>query len=116
MTTTNRLTPADLAQGQLEAYNAQDVDALCGFFADDLVVADFNGAVTVQGVEAFRSRHVALFAEHPQNRAELAHRIIIGERVIDHERVYRQPGPVSFEVAAIYTIADGKIARIDFVK
>ena len=37
-------------------------------------------------------------------------------RVIDHERVYRKPGPVSFEVAAIYTIAGGKIARIDFVK
>jgi hypothetical protein len=108
--------PADLAQGQLDAYNAQDVDALCGFFAQDLVVADFNGAVTVEGLDAFRAKHVALFAEHPQNRAELAHRVVIGDRVIDHERVYRQPGPVSFEVAAIYTIAGGKIARIDFVK
>jgi hypothetical protein len=108
--------PADLAQGQLDAYNAQDVDALCGFFADDLIVADFNGAVTVEGLEAFRAKHVALFAEHPQNRAELAHRVVIGDRVIDHERVYRTPGPVSFEVAAIYTIAGGKIARIDFVK
>lgn len=116
MSATTMSAPADLAQGQLDAYNAQDVDALCGFFAQDLIVADFNGAVTVDGLEAFRAKHVALFAEHPQNRAELAHRIVIGDRVIDHERVFRKPGPVSFEVAAIYTIAGGKIARIDFVK
>ena len=57
MTTTTRLTPADLAQGQLEAYNAQDVDALCGFFADDLIVlSEAFGRVLCEdyGVEAGR--------------------------------------------------------------
>jgi hypothetical protein len=39
-------SPLDLAQGQLDAYNAQDLDAYCGFFADDLTVADLNGQVT----------------------------------------------------------------------
>ena len=52
------LSPADLAQGQLDAYNAQDVEALCGFFASDLIVADLNGAVTVEGIDAFRAKHV----------------------------------------------------------
>ena len=36
-------SPLDLAQGQLDAYNAQDLSAYCSFFADDLVVADLNG-------------------------------------------------------------------------
>jgi len=39
------LNPADIVQGQLDAYNAQDLDAHCAFFADDVVVADLNGAV-----------------------------------------------------------------------
>jgi len=36
--------------------------------------------------------------------------------VIDHERVLRSPTSEPFEVAAIYTVRDEKIARVDFVK
>jgi len=41
---------------------------------------------------------------------------VVGNTVIDHERVSRTPGGDTFEVAAIYTIADAKIVRVDFVK
>ena len=33
-----------------------------------------------------------------------------------HERVERAPGGDNFEVAAIYTLRDGKIARVDFAR
>ncbi len=36
--------------------------------------------------------------------------------VVDHEKVSRAPGGESFEVAPIYTLANGKIVRVDFVK
>lgn len=36
--------------------------------------------------------------------------------MIDHEDVGRTPDGPRFEVAAIYTMRDGKIARVDFVK
>ena len=43
-------------------------------------------------------------------------RMVVGQTVIDHERVARGPdGPV-FDVAAIYTFRDEKIARIDFIR
>ena len=48
--------------------------------------------------------------------ADLVNRIVIGNTVIDHERVFRSPDATPFEVAAIYTIRGGKIARVDFVK
>ena len=41
---------------------------------------------------------------------------MVGNNVIDHERVKRSPDADPFEVAAIYTIADAKIVRVDFVK
>ena len=107
---------ADIAQAQLDAYNAQDLDAYCGFFTDDLVVANLNGAVTTQGAAAFRAKYAQVFAEFPQNRVELLNRIVLGETVIDHERVIRKAGAEPFEVGAIYTFAGDKIARIDFVK
>ncbi len=110
------VSPADLVAAQLDAYNAQDLDAHCACFADDVIVADLNGAVTISGIEAYRAKYVQVFADFPQNKAKLLHRIVLGSTVIDHEHVERGPeGPV-FQVAAIYTIAGGKIARVDFVK
>ena len=103
-------------QGQLDAYNAQDVDALCGFYADDLVVSDLNATPNLHGLLAYRERHLGLFAQFPQNRAELLSRVTVGNTVIDHERVFRSPDATPFEVAAIYTFAGEKIARVDFVK
>ena len=32
-------------EAQFDAYNAQDLDAYCGYFTDDVIVADYNGAV-----------------------------------------------------------------------
>ncbi len=107
---------ADIAQAQLDAYNAQDVDALCGHFADDVIVADLNAEPNLHGVAAFRERHIGLFAQFSENKAQLLSRVEIGNKVIDHERVFRSPDATPFEVAAIYTFAGDKIARVDFVK
>ena len=110
------MSPTEIAQAQLDAYNAQDLDAYCGFYADDIVVADLNGAVTTEGIEAYRARYAGAFAQFPRNKAELVARMVVGDTVIDHEKVIRGPAGPVFEVAAIYTFRDGKIARVDFVK
>jgi hypothetical protein len=110
------MTPADIAQGQLDAYNAQDLDGYMAWFADDCVVADLNGAVSMRGAAEIRARYAKTFADFPQNHARLVHRIVIGATVIDHEDVARTPDGARFEVAAIYTTQAGKIARVDFVK
>lgn len=110
------MTPEAIAQAQLDAYNAQDLDVFVGWFAEDVTVADLNAAPNLQGRAAYRERYAALFAQYPQNRVELLSRMVIGSTVIDHERVFRAPDVAPFEVAAIYTLAGDKIARVDFVK
>jgi hypothetical protein len=110
------LSAGDVAQGQLDAYNAQDLDAFCRHYADDVVVADLNGTVTERGLPALRERYARMFVQHPQNRAQLVNRIVVGNIVADHEHVVRGPGGETFEVMAIYTIRGGKIARVDFAK
>ncbi len=105
-----------VVQGQLDAYNAQDIEAFVTHFADNITVADLNAEPNLTGLDAYRERHLGLFAQHPLNRAELLSRTVIGRTVIDHERVFRTPDATPFEVAAIYTFAGDKIARVDFVK
>lgn len=110
------MSPADLVQAQLDAYNAQDVERFCAVYADDCVLASYNGDVLAEGLAAIRARHVNLFATHPQNKAKLVNRIAFANTVIDHEDVERAPGGERFEVAAIYTIKDGRIARVEFAR
>lgn len=116
MTAAATLSLADIVQGQLDAYNAQDLDAFCGFYAPDAVLATYGGEVMAEGLEAIRARHAKLFADFPQNRARLLYRIVQGQHVIDHEHVERAPGGETFEAAPVYSFAGGKIARVDFVK
>lgn len=110
------MSPEALVRTQLDAYNAQDIDAYMACFSSDCVIADLNGPVTEAGAAAIRHRYANMFQKFPQNRAEVLHRMVIGATVIDHERVSRVPGGETFEVAAIYTIKGDKIVRVDFVK
>jgi hypothetical protein len=109
-------TPEQLAADQLDAYNRQDLEAHCACFAEDVIVADVAGAVRFAGKGAYRETYRKVFADFPDNRARLVHRIVLGDRVIDHEDVSRGPSGPRFEVLAIYTVRDGLIARVDFVK
>ncbi len=106
-----------ITQAQLDAYNAQDLDGYCSYFTDGVVVANAGGEITSTGIEAYRARYKDAFAKFPKNKAELLNRIVLGQSVIDHERVDRGDGTTpTFEVAAIYLFEGDKIARVEFAK
>jgi hypothetical protein len=105
-----------VAAAQLAAYNVQDLDAHVACFADDVVIADFNGAENLHGIADYRARYAGVFAQYPGNHAELIGRLACANVVVDHERVSREPGGPTFDVLAIYTLRDGKIVRVDFVR
>ncbi len=110
------MTPVDVVRAQLAAYNRQDLESYMACFAPSALIATVEGGVETVGAAAIRARYERLFAEYPKNRARLLHRIAFNDRVIDHERVVRGPGTAPFEVAAIYTVQDGLITRVDFVR
>jgi hypothetical protein len=105
-----------VAQKQLEAYNAQDVDAMMAFYAPNVVVSGLNDAPTENDRAALHARYIKAFAQFPQNKAHLKNRIAVGNTVTDHEHVVRAPGGEEFEVIAIYTFKDGLISRVNFAK
>ena len=111
------MSNSDIAQKQLDAYNAQDLDWYCSYFTDDVIVADVGGQVTGQGIEAYRTRYQGAFAKFPNNKATLVSRMAARNTVIDYERVERGDGETPpFDVIAIYTFRGDKIARVDFAK
>jgi hypothetical protein len=106
--------PEAAVQGQLDAYNARDVDRFAAFYADDVTglrLADsapvFLGkpALIAHYTEAFKARDV---------RAALINRIVIGQTVIDHERL-TDSGRPSFDAAVVFRVVDGLIRNVWFV-
>lgn len=109
--------PQEIAQEQLDFYNEQNLDKFCEMFSSDVVVSNYHGQQNVEGKDAFKQVYQKMFNDHPKNRAELVHRIVIRNKVIDHEKIYREGGDLhTFECVAIYTIEHGYISRVDFIK
>ncbi len=109
------MTPELVVQAQLDAYNAQDLDAFMRVFAEDAVIATYNGAVETRGAAAIRERYADLWRRHPDNRADLIGRVCVGDVVIDHEDV-RRSETERLVAVAIYTVREGRIIRVDFVR
>jgi len=108
------MTPEQAVQHQLDAYNAHDLARFLEVYEDDVVVYRLPSkepAFTNRGqlAEFYRTQRFNL----PALRAELMNRMVIGNVVIDHERVHGvRDRP--FEVAASYRVVDGMIRAVWF--
>jgi len=109
-----------LADRQLIAYNAADLETFCSCYSDDVVVLDADGAVTMQGMQTFRERYAGLFEQFEDVRAVIVGRVHVGAHVVEHElatRRHRESGEEShFELLVRYTERDGRIATVQFLR
>lgn len=108
-------SPEALAQRQLSAYNARDVEAFLEPYSDDVEVYDYPGKLLYTGKARMRERYTGLFAASPDLHCELLGRMVLGNVVIDHEHLRGHRDGVT-KAIAIYTVRDGRIVRVEFVK
>lgn len=106
------LDPVTVVQRQLDAFNARDVDVLVAIYAADAELYEHPDKLLAKGTAALRERFSVRFQE-PNLHAALLHRIVAGDRIIDHERVTRTfpEGPGTIELTMIYEVKAGRIAR-----
>ena len=109
------MSPEDVVQRQLEAYNARDVEALLATYAPDAEQYELHGAQIAFGHAEMRPRFLARFAE-PDLHAELLSRSAMGGWVIDHERITRNfpEGRGALEMLCIYQVEAGLIRKASF--
>lgn len=107
--------PAGFAQRQLEAYNDRDLERFVREYTDDVRVYRLPGGEPVlQGKAAFAAHYRDKRFNLPSLHAEVLQRLVIGNKVIDHERVSTGSGEL-LEVAAIYEVTPQGIARVWFL-
>jgi hypothetical protein len=109
-----KATPEQLADQQLAAYNARDLEAFLAPYADDVEIYTFGGKLDIKGKEAMRKAY-QFFNNTPRLYCRLLNRIVQGNKVIDHEEVWGF-GPKPFYGIAVYEIVGGKIAKVHFME
>ncbi len=103
------MNPADAVQRQLDAYNDRDLARFVAEYSDTVRV--FRPPETepaIRGKAALAEYYAANRFNLPALHADLLHRIVLGDRVIDHERIHGVRDE-PFEVAAVYRVVDEKI-------
>lgn len=106
------MTPTELAQAQLVAYNARDLERFAACYAETVTVyRPPASAPAITGKAAFRDFYATQRFNRPALHAELVNRIAFGNKVIDHERIFGiadQP----IEMAVAYEIKGGLIQTV----
>lgn len=107
--------PVVAVQQQLEAYNARDLQRFVDANTDDVEIYRLPGAEPVLvGKAALAEHYRTKRFNRPDLHAEVVQRMVLGNTVIDHERVTGlEPMPV--QVAAIYEVTSRGIRRVWFV-
>ncbi|MBD2701342.1 amidohydrolase family protein [Spirosoma sp. BT702] len=107
--------PEDLAQRQLNAYNARNLEAFLEPYAEDVEIYNLPYELRSKGKEAMRKNY-AFLANTPALHCELVNRIVMNNTVIDHERVTFAADKAPVQAVAIYKIENGKIKQVYFTK
>ena len=108
------MDPVTVVRGQVEAFNARDVDRFVSYYSVDAVLEDGNGQVMAQGRDALRALYGQLFAQSHALHADIPQRIHVGCYVIDEEEVSGfifEGFPSEMHIAVIYRVEGDTIAH-----
>ena len=107
-------TPEELVQMQLNAYNMGNIESFLLPYSDTVKVYEFPDEFSYQGIDNMRKGYTSFFEQVPDLHCQLINRIVLGNTVIDQERVTGLPDGSVIHAIAIYKIKDGKIQEVYF--
>ncbi len=116
----NTMTPSDIAQKQLDAYNAHDIVSFLRCYHEDVVVSELpSGKQQYVGKQTMQSRYEPLFAQK-RVHARLVSRMAIGNMVIDEENVTGlgdgDTKSDNVHAIAMYEVTEDLITKIWFMR
>ena len=110
------ITPEEIVQKQVDAYNAHDLDAMVACYGQAIEFRTMDGNVNPEkGTAALRKGYTNLFKQFPELKVKILKRICQGPFVIDQQQALGM-GSQPIMVTAIYETAEGKIVRVWYIE
>jgi hypothetical protein len=111
------LIPAEVVvQQQLDAYNAQDIEAFLACWHPDCEFVRWGGEVDLRGHAAFREAYTQLWRRSPRLQARILNRIVVGRHVIDLEHMLDHADGPREPLVVIYETEAERIRRVHLLK
>lgn len=105
-----------LIDRQLAAYNSRDLEAFIATYDEQVELYNSPDNLMGKGHDFMRSIYGQLFKNAPGLHCELQNRIVLGNTVIDHEKVSGFGGSSeAVEAIAVYQISGDKISKVYFL-
>ena len=116
--TAQEMTPEQVVQKQLEAYNERDIDGFMSTIAENVTFHNFSdGRLTIKGFTACREFYAGLFEASPKLHSTILTRTIFGNKVIDHERIVGRNGNDDvLELVLVYEVVNAKITKVTVMR
>jgi hypothetical protein len=108
------MSAIEVVQRQLDAYNAHDLAAFVAAYSDTIEVFRMPSSLAaITGKAQFADFYANRRFNIPALRAEVVNRMILGSKVVDHERIWGL-GVAPIEAVAVYRVVDDLIATAWF--
>jgi len=111
------MSPETIIQKQVEAYNARNLSDFLDCHHPEIQLFNFSESVPFAvGIPSVRKIYQLVFDTSPNLNAEIVHRMVLNNTVIDHEIVSGRSGVERIEIIAIYEIQDDEIRKAHFIR
>jgi hypothetical protein len=105
--------PEVAVEGQLRAYNARDLDAFVRWYDPRIEIRHLtSGRLVLDGREELEERYGAMFREWPKLRCESVYREVLGDLVVEHERLDGHPRGDGVAAVVLFKVEKGLIRHL----
>ena len=110
----NVVSAVDVVQRQVEAYNARDLDRFVSAYSETIAIFRMPSTEPIISGKVELSRFYSTQRFNlPGLHAEIVNRIALGNKVVDHERIWGVRD-TPLEIAAVYEVVGELIERVWF--
>lgn len=106
----------EIIDRQLDAYNSGNLNKFLDNYSEDIAIFNYPNKLSGRGKEFLKDIFTDLFQSSPNLRCEIQKRIIYGNKVIDHEKVFGFENGEPFEAIAIYELGSNGIEKVTFIR
>lgn len=108
------MSPEASVQRQLDAYNARDLERFVVEYSEGVrIFRPPAPEPVIVGKAALATYYASNRFNLPKLHADVVNRMVLGNKVVDHERIVGVR-ETAFEAVAIYEVVDGRINSVWF--
>ncbi len=111
------MSAEQIVQQNLEFYNLRNIDGFVSCLSEQIELYSLGASQpTLVGISEARAFYAELFDNSPELHSSILKRIVIGNKVIDHEHIVGRNGSREVvELVLIYEVKTDKISKITVI-